>query len=227
VTRGYEFLLEVTAKTAADVKGGTLIRRGGRLALLELAQVAPEHGDDFQDLERFPVFNTNSLWIDLQAVRRRLADESLGLPLIVNRKSVQGVAVVQLETAMGAAVEAFHPAAGVLVPRSRFAPVKTTDDLLVRRSDAFVEGAVSPLVPNPKRDPALPPPVVRLDPRFFSSVADLDLRIPSAPSLLEAEALEVVGDVRFGRGVTVRGNVRVENRAAEPLRVPDGALLAG
>lgn len=227
VTRGFEFLMEVTAKTAADVKGGTLIRRGDRVALLEIAQVEESHREDFQRVEKFPFFNTNSLWLDLRAVHRRLSDGSLTLPLIVNRKSLDGVPIVQFETAMGAAVEAFSPAGGVLVSRSRFAPVKTTEDLLVRRSDAFTKGEDAPLVPNPNRDPSLAPPVVRLDRRFYSSVEELDLRIPIPPSLLRAVSLEVVGDVRFGREVSILGSVRIENRSADPLRIPDGAILRG
>ena len=40
---------------------------------------------------------------------------------------------------------------------------------------------------------------------------------------MQAERLEVEGDVRFGRAVTVRGRVRVEG----PAEVPDGAVLEG
>ncbi|GAB4260331.1 MAG: UTP--glucose-1-phosphate uridylyltransferase [Deferrisomatales bacterium] len=224
---GLEFLMEVTRKTAADVKGGTLVRRRGRLELLELAQVPAGHEADFQDVGRFPVFNTNNLWIDLEALRERLEAGTLDLPVIVNRKRVGETPVVQLETAMGAAIGSFPRSAGVLVPRDRFAPVKTTDDLLVRRSDAYVPGREAPLVPNPRRDPALGPPVVRLDPAHYRSVPALDRRIPDPPSLLEARRLEVIGDVRFGTGVVVRGAVRVENAGEEPLAIPDGAVLSG
>lgn len=223
--RGYQFLLEVTRKTPADVKGGTLFRRRGRLELLEVAQVPPDHRADFENVEMFPVFNTNSLWVDLEALQRRLAADDFALPLIVNRKEVRGVSVVQLESAMGAAIGAFERSAGILVPRTRFAPVKTTDDLLVRRSDVYRTGGAAPLVPNPDRPPELGPPLVCLDPRFYGSVPDLDLRIPDPPSLLRAERLEVVGDVRFGRGVVVTGEARVENTAAHPLHISDGALL--
>ena len=64
------------------------------------------------------------------------------LPLIVNRKTVDprdksSTKVIQLETAMGAAVGSIPGARAVQVPRSRFAPVKTTNDLLVVRSDAY------------------------------------------------------------------------------------------
>lgn len=38
-----EFLMEVTDKTRADVKGGTLINYDGKLRLLEIAQVPKDH----------------------------------------------------------------------------------------------------------------------------------------------------------------------------------------
>ena len=225
--RGLEFALEVTPRTAADVKGGTLVTNAGRVELLEIAQVDDAHKEDFQDIARFRVFNTNSMWLDLVAVRERMRRGKLQLPGIVNRKQVGGVPVVQLETAMGAAIRCFDRVAGIVVGRDRFAPVKTTDDLLVRRSDAYVAGRRVPLAPNPARDPRLGPVVVRLDRKHFGSVQDLDLRIPHPPSLLEARSLEVLGDVRFGHDVAVRGDVTVENRGVDPLLVPDGTLLTG
>jgi UTP--glucose-1-phosphate uridylyltransferase len=227
VSQGLELVMEVTAKTAADVKGGTLIRRRGRLELLEIAQVPEEHLDDFQDLAIFPVFNTNNLWVDLRALRDRLDRGPVDLPIIVNRKRVGTSAVIQLESAMGAAIGAFSKARGVLVPRRRFAPVKTTDDLLVRRSDVYLPGNASPLVPNPSRDPSLGPPVVRLDPTHYGSVPNLDLRIPAAPSLLRAKRFEVRGDVRFGRDVVVVGEVRIDSGGRQPLWIEDGATLSG
>lgn len=224
---GLEFAMEVTAKTAADVKGGTLVRRGGRLQLLEIAQVEDAHREAFQDLDRFPVFNTNNLWIHLPALKQRLEEGSLELPLIVNRKTVDGVAVVQLETAMGAAIGQFERSVGVLVGRERFAPVKTTNDLLVRRSDLYLRGEASPLVVNPARDPRLGPPVVELDARYYRGVADLDQRIPHPPSLVAARSLRVVGDVRFGQGVVVRGDVTVRAAGDAPLVIEAGAVLSG
>lgn len=38
---------------------------------------------------------------------------------------------------MGSAIEVFDEAGAVVVPRSRFAPVKTTNDLFALRSDAY------------------------------------------------------------------------------------------
>ncbi len=221
------FALEVTDRTTADVKGGTLVRRRGRLELLEIAQVPEGHKDDFQDPRQFPIFNTNNLWLDLRAVRERLLAGGLDLPLIVNRKQVRDVPVVQLETAMGAAIGCFDRTAGIRVPRSRFAPVKTTDDLVVRRSDLYVRGESSPLAEDPRRAATLGPPLVRLDPEYYGSVDGVTLRIPHPLGLLGAQALQVRGDVRFGRRVTIQGQVRLENSGAGPVHVEDEAVLTG
>lgn len=60
-----EFLMEVTDKTKADVKGGTLIQYDDKLRLLEMAQVPNEHLEEFKSVKTFKFFNTNNLWIKL------------------------------------------------------------------------------------------------------------------------------------------------------------------
>nr|CAI5837904.1 unnamed protein product [Callosobruchus analis] len=61
----HEFVMEVTDKTRADVKGGTLIQYEGKLRLLEIAQVPKEHVDDFKSIKTFKFFNTNNIWVKL------------------------------------------------------------------------------------------------------------------------------------------------------------------
>ena len=61
-----EFLMEVTDKTKADIKGGTLIDYEGSVRLLEIAQVPSEHVEDFKSIRKFKIFNTNNLWINLK-----------------------------------------------------------------------------------------------------------------------------------------------------------------
>ncbi len=136
--------MEVCERTASDRKGGHLASRGGRLLLRESAQCPPEDESAFQDIERHRFFNTNNLWVRLDRLKAVL-DASGGfipLPIIRNAKTVDprdknSPKVIQLETAMGAAIECFDDAAAMIVPRARFAPVKTTSDLLALRSDAY------------------------------------------------------------------------------------------
>src|SRR6187200_67201 len=140
------FVMEVADRTEADRKGGHVARRrdGDGLVLREIAQTPDDDVDAFQDTSRHRYFNTNTLWVDLQALRGLLdeRDGVLGLPMIVNRKTVDpsdrsSPEVIQLETAMGAAIDVFDGARAIRVPRRRFAPVKTTSDLLALRSDAY------------------------------------------------------------------------------------------
>ena len=142
---GAPFAMEVADRTEADRKGGHLAQRpDGGLVLREVAQTPDEDLDSFQDITRHRFFNTNTLWLDLQALADVLAERGsvLGLPLIVNRKTVDPAdsaspEVIQIETAMGAAIGVFDGALAIRVPRSRLVPVKTTNDLLVLRSDAY------------------------------------------------------------------------------------------
>jgi UTP--glucose-1-phosphate uridylyltransferase len=225
--REVEFAMEVTDKSLADVKGGTLIRHRGRLMLLETAQVEEDHQVDFQDTKAFEVFNTNNLWWRVDAMLDRLRQGALDLPMIVNPKKVHGTDVVQLETAMGAAVGCFDHAVGIRVPRSRFAPVKATCDLLAVRSDAYVIDEAFGIRPNPARPAVWGPPVVTLDDRFYKGVAEFEGRFPHPLSLVGCRSLTVEGDVTFGRDVRVEGEVTVRNASAVPRTVPDGAVLRG
>lgn len=229
------FLMEVADRTAADRKGGHLAeRRGGGLVLREVAQTPDEDMDAFQDTSRHRFFNTNTLWIDLRALRDVLdeRDGVLGLPMIVNRKTIDpgdscSTPVIQLETAMGAAIDVFEGARAIRVPRARFAPVKTTDDLLALRSDAYVLHDDGTVALAPARDGA-GAPLVQLDADHFKLVRDFEARFPAGPpSLADAQRLTVRGDVRFGAGVVVRGEVTVEHDGGEPRQIEDGALLEG
>jgi UTP--glucose-1-phosphate uridylyltransferase len=224
---GLEFASEVTARSRADIKGGILVRRGGRLALLEAAQVEAEHAADFEDTSVFPTFHVNNLWWRLDAVLEKLQRGALEMPLIVNPKRVEGREVVQLEQAMGAAIGCFERVAAFSVPRSRFAPVKATCDLLAVRSDAYLLDEDFAIRPNPARDPALGPPVVRLDDAYYKGIDDFEARFPHPVSLLGCRSLLVEGDLRFGRDVRLEGDVQIENRSGSPQTVPDGAHFKG
>jgi UTP--glucose-1-phosphate uridylyltransferase len=224
------FAMEVTRRTEADRKGGHIARvPGGGYLLRETAQTPKEDLDALQDISRHRYVNTNNLWLDLRALREVMEqrDGVLGLPLIVNRKTVDPgdkstPEVFQLETAMGAAIGVFDGARPIAVPRRRFSPVKTTEDLLALRSDAYVLLDDARVELAPERDGT--PPVVDLDDEYYKLLRDFDARFPGgAPSLVRCERLAVEGDVRFGSGVVVRGAVAVSG----PRRIEDGAVLEG
>jgi len=227
------FVMEVADRTAADRKGGHLARRAdGTLVLREIAQTPDADLEAFADTERHRFFNTNSIWLDLQALSAALGDDGvIDLPMIVNRKTVDpsdatSTPVVQLESAIGAAIVVIPGARAIRVPRSRFLPVKTSDDLLVLRSDAYEMSAHGQLALAAACSGRAP--LAELDTNYFRLIDDFEVRFAGgAPSLRDAERLTVRGDVSFGAEVKVSGAVTVEATAGEQLRVEDGVTLSG
>ena len=221
------FAMEVTERLDVDRKGGHVARRQGRLVLREIAQTPDDDIEAFSNIRRHRFFNTNNLWISLRALDSVYRERGvIELPMIVNRKTFDprdssSPDVIQLESAMGAAIAAFDGAAAIRVPRSRFIPVKTTDDLLVLRSDAYVLTDDARVVLAAGRER---PPAVTLAKEHYKLLSEFEAHFPDGPpSLVEADRLEVEGDVTFGRGVRVRGSVCLDGTE----RVPDGAVLEG
>mgnify|MGYP001794622169 CR=1 FL=1 len=220
-----DFLSEVTPKTKADLKGGVLFRRAGQSAieLLETAQVPEEHIPDFQNVERFAYFNINNLWVNLEALRDRLKQSASGLALslIVNPKEYQGKGVYQLETAMGAGIGHFEKTRVMIVPRTRFAPVKNCADLLVRRSDCYtLNPETLSLEMNPAR--TLGEPVVSLS-DDYKKVADFEQLMAVPPSLVNCRSLKIEGPVSFTGPVTIEGDVALS--AKSPATIESGRTL--
>ncbi|UCF35388.1 MAG: UTP--glucose-1-phosphate uridylyltransferase [Acidobacteriota bacterium] len=237
VSQKIPFMMEVADRTPADRKGGHLAlqqeKGQTRFVLRESAQCPDEDMDAFQDIDRHRFFNTNNLWIDLQALKA-LLDETGGylrLSLIRNAKTVNpreasSTPVYQLETAMGAAISVFDGAQGLRVPRRRFSPVKTCDDLLRVRSDATVLDEEFRVIQNPEREGSLP--LVKLDPRYYKLVSDMEARFPEGPpSMIHCQSLVVEGDVTFGAGVVLEGAVEIQNSSGGPAKIEPGSVLSG
>ncbi|XP_065151401.2 UDP-glucose pyrophosphorylase 2a isoform X2 [Paramisgurnus dabryanus] len=218
-----EFVMEVTDKTRADVKGGTLMQYDGKLRLLEIAQVPKDHVDEFKSVTKFKIFNTNNLWISLPAIKRLHEQNAMDMEIIVNPKTLDGgLNVIQLETAVGAAMKSFDNALGINVPRSRFLPVKTTSDLLLVMSNLYSMDAGS-LIMSPKREfPTTPH--VKLG-SSFTKVQDYLKRFESIPDMLELDHLTVSGDVTFGKQLTLKGTVIIIANHGDRIDIPAGAML--
>ena len=223
------FVMEVTRRTEADRKGGHLAQRpDGQYVLRESAQCPPADMDAFQDIERHQFFNTNNVWFALKPLRALLAANGgfLPLPIIVNRKTVDvrdpaSPAVIQLESAMGAAIGLIAGAQAVAVPRERFMPVKSCQDLLVLRSDCFGLNDAYHLV---QCNPGQTLPIVQLDQHFYKVISDFEQRFPAgSPLLQQCSALTVTGDVTFGADVSCTGAVTI--RAAAPAHIAAGTQL--
>merc|ERR1712146_211648 len=123
--------------------------------------------------------------------------------------------VIQLETAMGAAISCFDGSSALLIPRSRFAPVKTTNDLLALRSDAYVVTSDSRFELHPARGGV--PPNIKLD-GMYKFVDAMEKMAPNgAPSLIDCKSLKVEGDIEFAAGVVIKGDVTIKASAGHKV----------
>jgi UTP--glucose-1-phosphate uridylyltransferase len=197
--------------------------------LRETAQTLERDQEALAELERHKFSSTTILWFDPAAMKKALDVRQgiLGLPLIRNVKHVdpgdpRTPEVIQVETAMGAAIEVFEDSRLIEVGRDRFVPVKTTNDLLVLRSDVYdmkgdfvLDQVASEL------------PYIELDSDYYKLVGEFDKRFPEgAPSLKKASSLRVEGDWTFGRGVQVVGDVELEASSAKRVDA-DTVLSSG
>lgn len=228
-SEGIPYVTEVCERTHNDRKGGHLAVRkaDGRVVLRDSAMVVDGEDHYFQDNGRHPWFHANNLWVDLDVLAARLAERDgvLGLPIIVNRKTVDptrpdSTPVIQVESAMGAAVEVFEGSRALAVDRSRFRPVKTTNELFLLRSDLYAltdDARIAATTDGPE-------PFVDLG-SAYRLVDDFEARFPKGvPSVRDCTSLRVEADVTFGADITCRGDVRV---TGERRTIPDGALLEG
>jgi len=234
VKSGAPFAMEVAARTDADKKGGHLAKSVATKGLLlrEAAQCPEESEDAFQDVTKYKFFNTNNLWVNLPALKAAFDKFGglLPLPVIKNGKTVdprdkKSTKVLQLETAMGSAIECFEGAQAILIPRTRFAPVKTTNDMLALMSDAYEVTPDSRMVLKAERNGI--PPDVKLD-GMYKFVDDMQKLIPNGPpSLINCKKLAIVGKVVLGKGVVFEGTVKVTNASDEWKTLATGTYKDG
>lgn len=220
-----EFAMEVTDKTRADIKGGTLINYEGKAKLLEIAQCPPSKVDEFKSIKKFKIFNTNNLWVSLKAINRVLKEKEMknNIDIIYNQKKLSnGSSVIQLEIACGAAIQFFKNAKGINVPRRRFLPVKSTSDLFIVQSNLYTLER-GQLIMNPNRIyPGLP--LVKLGDNF-QKVSEYMKRFQTIPNILELDQLTVSGDVTFGSHIELKGTVIIVANHGNRIDMPSGSIL--
>ena len=230
----YPFMMEVADRTEADKKGGHLAQlTNGQLILREIAQCPKEDLEFFQNVHKHRYFNTNNLWIDLRALIKLLQQQNyiLDLPMIRNQKTLdprdpQSPTVFQIETAAGSAISVFKNSAAIRVPRTRFAPVKNTNDLLAVRSDRYSISNDFKIVPIPsQKEKAIE---IDLDSRFYELINDFEARfLYGPPSLKNCESLVIKGDVLFEKNVNLFGKVEIVNTDVRQLSIAAGTKIDG
>ncbi|MEM7133131.1 MAG: UTP--glucose-1-phosphate uridylyltransferase [Chloroflexota bacterium] len=237
ISQNAPFLMEVVHRTLADIKGGHLAqkRSDGHLIIRTEAQCPTNDLKKFQDISRYPYFNTNNLWLHLPTLQTYLKEKptELRLPMIVNEKPVNpsqptSHKVYQLESSIGSAVSLFPGAQALCVSRRRFIPVKSTNDLLLIWSDLYfldkdyylrstLEDTGGKISEGP---------LIRLDQRYFQMIDGFHIRFPyGAPSLAHCTGLSIEGDIRFGNKVVLEGNVQLVNSKSQPLVIPDNSVI--
>ena len=220
-----DYALELTPKTLNDIKGGTLIRYGDRLKMLEVAQVPSDHLSEFQDISKFKVFNTNSIWMNIESIREVVEQQTLlnNMDIIVNRKMDGERKVIQLEIAVGCAVSAFKNTAAFIVPRNRFLPVKGCSDLFIIQSGLFGLTEDGHMVDKARKVADIPPSI-----KFgkeFTFVADYQKHMKVIPNIDKLNSLVVEGNVIFGENVVLEGDVIIRNKKEEEFIIENKVIV--
>ena len=231
-SHNFPFMMEVADRTEADIKGGHLARlKTGGLVLRKIAQCPEEEIEEFQDINLYRYFNTNSIWVNLPFLEEKLkqAANIPRLPMIVNPKRTDpkddsSAEVYQIETAMGSAISLFERATAMRVPRTRFVPVKKCQDLLGLWSDCYVVTEDSRIIQNPDR--RLGTIRIDLDHRYYKEIDQLKERfVHNAPSLIDCESLRIEGNVYFGKGVIIKGKVNIISHSTRKVSIPEEMVI--
>lgn len=223
VTEKRSYMCETVLKTIDDWKGGMPVMYRGKMKLLETAIVPKENFNDYLDMNFLNYFHANNLWVNLPNLLKALKENTLILDTMRNNKEYNGKPIVQLEAACGSAIQSFKDSQAVRVPRNRFLPVKSCNELLLVRSDVYsLDG--STLVRNPKRTIA-DLPSIQLNGDCYKHVSEFEKRFPHPVSMLELVKLVCEGDVQVGKNVSFAGNVEITAPAGQTIKVPDGSKL--
>ena len=209
------FLMELTPKRETDVKGGTIVKKQGKLTLWEIAQVSSDQMELFQSQ---PVFNTNNIWVNVSALIQVIESNALALDLILNKKVKDGVSFIQMEYAMGSAIQSFSDAQAMIVPRSRFFPVKKTSDLFLLLSDFTRFDSSGQLQWDDNRviNITCEPP--------FDTVAGFFDHLTVVPSIHELKQLVLKGEIFFNHQVTLTGDVHISLNDSESLVIDESIV---
>jgi len=166
--------------------------------------------------------------MNLKAIKRVVEDNELAMEIIPNEKSIPAdkkgetdISIIQLETAVGAAIRHFHGAHAVNVPRRRFLPVKTCSDLMLVKSDLYTLKHGQLIIDDARVGPA---PLIKLG-SDFKKVSSFLSRIPNAPKIVELDHLTITGKVNLGRGVILKGTVIIVATEGQTIDIPSGSLL--
>ena len=233
--KGFPFMMEVSERIPVDFKGGHMARhKNGHLILRESAQCPKREIEKCRDVSHYKYFNTNNIWLDLRFLKSLIEKHgTIKLPMIVNPKNLDprdefSPSVYQIETAMGSAISIIEGSTAIRVPRSRFFPVKTCNELLAVRSDCFLFSDDKQLIVNPEREQEdnCFNINIDLDPRYYRKIDMFNKRFANGiPSLIDCNSLKIIGDVFFEGNVKIKGNVVINNRSGSQAVIKEGMVI--
>jgi UTP--glucose-1-phosphate uridylyltransferase len=233
--KGFPFMMEVSERMTIDFKGGHMARhKNGHLILREAAQCPKREIERCRDVSHYKYFNTNNIWLDLRFLKSLIEKHgTIKLPMIVNPKNLDprngfSPPVYQIETAMGSAISIIECATAIRVPRSRFFPVKTCNELLAVRSDCFLFSDDKQLMVNPERgqDDNCFNINIDLDPRYYGKIDMFNKRFANGiPSLIDCNSLKIIGDVFFEGNIKIKGNVAINNSGKSQAIIKEGTVI--
>ena len=215
-----DMLVEVTHKNSNDIKGGTIVRENNQLKLLEKADIPEEYSSIFSDTSKYPLFNTNNIWLNIESLKNAPLNLSSQLPIIENNKKIADKKIIQLETAIASAINFFNSEL-LLVDRTRFLPIKTTNDLFLLCSNLFqLENHSLKFHLDAHQNF----PVIKLGKDFFIA-NDFYKKVPYTTNISQLESLELEGPITVGKNVSFGGNIKIFTE--EPIFIPDNTTIIG
>jgi len=231
--KGFPFMMEVAERIPVDFKGGHMARhKNGHLILREAAQCPKREIEKCRDVSHYKYFNTNNIWLDLRFLKSLIEKQgTIKLPMIMNPKNLDprnefSPPVYQIETAMGSAISIIEEATAIKVPRSRFFPVKTCNELLAVRSDCFLFSDDNQLIVNPEREQNDNNIKINLDQRYYGKIDMFNKRFANGiPSLIDCESLKIIGDVLFEENIKIKGNVVINNSGKPQAVIKKGTAI--
>ncbi|KAI0320904.1 UTP--glucose-1-phosphate uridylyltransferase-domain-containing protein [Amylostereum chailletii] len=223
-----EFIMEVTDKTKADIKGGTLVDYEGSIRLLEVAQVPSEHMEDFKSgmtgAKSALEVKDDMAFLDLtvRQIEHLNTTEKVDVPLILMTSfntHEDTLRIIKKYANQQLRITTFNQSRYPRILKETLlpAPKSANDD----KKNWYPPGhgdLYNALLHSGTT------PVIKLG-DHFKKIQQFQKRFKKIPKILELDHLTVTGDVYFGRNVTLRGTVIVVANEGQRIDIPDGCIL--
>ena len=220
--------LEVTDRLSVDSYGGILVQHQNtnEIGIIEVNQIPYQMRDNFSAID-YPYYNTNNIWVKLDALEACFRDKEPETNLHIKAAYVGKVRGLRIENPASQTVFAMDDVRILVVPRSRYVKIVNTEDLLAIQSNIYnLEHGVIQM--NKARVPATTPMIKLGDAvskQYFKLIHEYQKRIKSIPNCLELEHLTISGDVTLGANVTLKGTVIIVAEKGSRIDIPNGTTL--